>query len=130
MKAAAPSPVMTVKECAEFLHIHPVTLYKLVRQRGIPFFKVGSDYRFNREQIGRWTQERTSTPPPHTTALAKFWQASTSYKLDDRAAIRVDGKVLILVCIRPGKSALTMPDIPQHDENKIWDGLCVWKIEN
>ncbi|MGO9606259.1 MAG: hypothetical protein ACLQAT_23200 [Candidatus Binataceae bacterium] len=89
---------------------------------------MGADYRFNREQIDKWTQERTSTPP-HTTALAKFWQASTAYKLDDRAAIRVDGKVFILVCIQPGKSALTMPDIPMHDESKIWDGLCVWEIE-
>ncbi|MGO9450778.1 MAG: helix-turn-helix domain-containing protein [Candidatus Binataceae bacterium] len=46
MKAATPSPVMTLKELCAYLHIHPATLYRLVRKGEIPFFKIGDEYRF------------------------------------------------------------------------------------
>jgi hypothetical protein len=75
------------------------------------------------------TRERAMTPSPKKVARAKFWQATTAYKLGDRAAIRVEGEVFILVCIQPGKSAITMPDLPRPGVSKIWDGLCVWEIE-
>jgi excisionase family DNA binding protein len=46
--------VMTLTEVAQFLRIHPSTLYRLLKHRRIPAFKMGSDYRFNREEIDRW----------------------------------------------------------------------------
>jgi len=49
---------MTVKEVAAFLRINPHTVYKLVRSDEIPNFKVGSDYRFNREGIEKWLAEK------------------------------------------------------------------------
>lgn len=50
---------MTVAEVAELLRIHHTTLYRLIRKRQIPCFRVGSDYRFNRQVIDEWrrTQE-------------------------------------------------------------------------
>jgi excisionase family DNA binding protein len=51
---AAPGQIMTVPELAGYLQIHPTTLYKLVRRRQIPAFKIGSDYRFERDAIVRW----------------------------------------------------------------------------
>jgi excisionase family DNA binding protein len=48
------SPVMTIKEVATYLRVHPCTLYRLLKRQGLPYFKVGSDYRFNREQIDAW----------------------------------------------------------------------------
>jgi len=72
-------------------------------------------------------QERTLSPA--TKARAKIWRASTDYKLGNRAAIRVNGEVFVLVCIKPGKSALTPPDLLQLGVGKSWDGLCVWEIE-
>jgi hypothetical protein len=59
------------------------------------------------------TRERTMTPSLERIAHAKSWQATTSYELGDRAAIHVDGEVFVLVCIQPGKSAITMPDLPR-----------------
>jgi excisionase family DNA binding protein len=47
-------PIMTADEVAELLHIHPTTVYRLVKQGRIPAFRVGGDYRFNRETIDRW----------------------------------------------------------------------------
>ena len=50
--------VMTVVEVAEYLHVHPSTIYRLLRRKDIPAFRVGSDWRFNRESIDAWRTER------------------------------------------------------------------------
>src|SRR5712671_6606065 len=39
---------------AEYLRVHPSTIYRLLRQRKLPAFKVGSDWRFSREAIDHW----------------------------------------------------------------------------
>jgi excisionase family DNA binding protein len=52
------SPVMTVRELADYLRVHPSTLYRLLKEKRIPAFKVGSDWRFNREAIERWRLEQ------------------------------------------------------------------------
>ena len=48
------SNVMRVAEVAEYLHVHPTTIYRLLKKHKIPGFKVGSDWRFNIESIDRW----------------------------------------------------------------------------
>jgi len=47
------SPVITVRGLAEYLRIHPSTVYRLLKHGLLPGFKVGSDWRFNREDIQR-----------------------------------------------------------------------------
>lgn len=51
--------VMNVKEVADYLRVHPSTIYRLLKQRALPAFKVGADWRFNREHIDRWRLEIT-----------------------------------------------------------------------
>ena len=46
--------VLTIREVAEFLRVHPSTVYRLLKHRQIPAFRVGSDYRFSREEIDQW----------------------------------------------------------------------------
>jgi excisionase family DNA binding protein len=48
------SQVMTVREVSEYLRVHPSTIYKLVRHGELPAFRIGSDWRFNIEEIDRW----------------------------------------------------------------------------
>jgi excisionase family DNA binding protein len=48
--------IMTVDEVAQFLRIHKTTVYRLLKESKIPAFRVGSDWRFNREEIDRWIQ--------------------------------------------------------------------------
>lgn len=50
--------VLTLDEVAEFLKVHPSTIYRLLKSHSIPAFKVGSDWRFNQESIERWIKER------------------------------------------------------------------------
>jgi excisionase family DNA binding protein len=46
--------VLTLMEVAAYLKVHPSTIYRLLRRGQIPAFRVGSDWRFNREHIDRW----------------------------------------------------------------------------
>lgn len=48
------SPVLTTDELAAYLRVHPSTVYRLVKRGSIPWFKIGSDYRFNTEAIDEW----------------------------------------------------------------------------
>ena len=53
-----PSKVMTVREVSAYLHVHPSTIYRLLKQHQIPAFQMGSDWRFNIETIDRWCLEQ------------------------------------------------------------------------
>jgi excisionase family DNA binding protein len=52
------NPVMTARELADYLRVHPSTIYRLLKQKRIPAFKVGSDWRFDRKRIDRWRLEQ------------------------------------------------------------------------
>lgn len=54
MRSELSRKVMTVKELADYLALHPSTVYRLLKLRQIPGFRVGSDWRFNVEEIDRW----------------------------------------------------------------------------
>ena len=49
--------IFTIKELSDHLRVHPTTIYRLLRQRRLPGFRVGSNWRFNRATIEQW--ERT-----------------------------------------------------------------------
>lgn len=48
--------MMTAEELADYLRLHPSTIYRLVRKKQIPGFKVGSDWRFSQRAIDEWSQ--------------------------------------------------------------------------
>lgn len=54
--------VLTVKELAEYLKLHPTTVYRLLKAGQVPAFRVGSDWRFNREEIDLWLNELEKNP--------------------------------------------------------------------
>ena len=49
-----PAKVMTLEEVSRYLHVHPSTVYRLLKRGGIPAFRIGSDWRFNIETIDIW----------------------------------------------------------------------------
>ena len=51
---AIPSRIMTTAETARYLRIDRSTLYKMVGKGQIPAFKIGGDYRFDRDEIDKW----------------------------------------------------------------------------
>jgi excisionase family DNA binding protein len=52
-------PVMKVKEIAEYLRVNVQTVRKMAQKGEIPVFRVGTDYRFRRDEIDKWITEKT-----------------------------------------------------------------------
>ena len=54
------SEMMTVYEVAQYLHCHSITVYRLIRQKVLPGFRLnrGGDWRFFRSEIDQWIAER------------------------------------------------------------------------
>lgn len=52
--------IMTVSDIAEYLNIHKVTVWRLLRDKGLPGFKVGGSWRFRKERIDEWIKEKES----------------------------------------------------------------------
>jgi len=60
----AMTELITLAEVARYLHVHPSTIYRLVKKGKLPALKVGSDWRFNRESIDQWlaAAEKAAAP--------------------------------------------------------------------
>jgi len=54
--------VMNVQELSDYLRVHPSTIYRLLKRGLLPAFKIGSDYRFNLEQIDAWRLQSGGLP--------------------------------------------------------------------
>lgn len=52
--------VLNIDELADYLKIPKSTLYKLVREGKLPCQKVGRHWRFRKEAIDRWLDERNN----------------------------------------------------------------------
>jgi excisionase family DNA binding protein len=48
------SQLMTVREVCAYLRVSRATMYRLLKGKQIPAFRLGSDWRFSIEQIDRW----------------------------------------------------------------------------
>ncbi len=53
----AKNEIMTIENVAALLRCHQTTVYRLIKNRGFPAFKLGSDWRFRRGEIERWVRE-------------------------------------------------------------------------
>jgi excisionase family DNA binding protein len=56
------APMLTVKDLALYLKVHPSTVYRLLKSGQLPAFKVGSDWRFNFKEIDRWRLQHEQKP--------------------------------------------------------------------
>jgi len=50
--------VMTIKDVADYLGIHPMTVYKFAQKGKLPAFKIGSDWRFHRKYLDEWIEKQ------------------------------------------------------------------------
>jgi excisionase family DNA binding protein len=52
---------MTATETCRYLKITQRTLYRYLRNRQLPAFKLGKEWRFVRSDLDQWTRQRTRT---------------------------------------------------------------------
>jgi len=55
----APNEILTVEQVAALLHLHPMTVYRLVQRGKLPGFKVGGRWRFDKQVLENWVIDRT-----------------------------------------------------------------------
>jgi excisionase family DNA binding protein len=56
------SEIMTAEETCRYLKITPRTLYRYLRSRQIPAFKLGKEWRFVRSDLEQWIRDRIRSP--------------------------------------------------------------------
>ena len=55
-----PEQLLTLEQVAEYLNVDRFTVYRLLAQKQLPAFKVGSQWRFKREMIEAWLQKNAN----------------------------------------------------------------------
>ena len=53
--------ILTAKEVAEYLNIHPLTVHRYAREGRIPAFKIGTDWRFHKKYIEKWIKQKVTS---------------------------------------------------------------------
>jgi len=53
--------IMTAKEVAQYLSIHPLTVHKYAREGKIPAFKIGTDWRFHKKSLEKWIHQKSNS---------------------------------------------------------------------
>jgi excisionase family DNA binding protein len=54
------SPLLTVQQCAELLAVSRPTIYRLVRDHGLPVVRpTGNDIRFRPDDLESWLESRS-----------------------------------------------------------------------
>ena len=72
--------IMTAKEVANYLNLHPLTVHRFAREGKIPAFKIGTDWRFHKKYIERWIQEKLEY---QTNGRERRKQSSIKNKIKD-----------------------------------------------
>lgn len=52
--------IMTLKEVAKYLGLHPISIYRLIKTTDIPAMKVGGQWRFKKEVLDEWLSKQSS----------------------------------------------------------------------
>jgi nitrogen PTS system EIIA component len=53
--------ILTAKDVAKYLQIHPLTVHRYARAGKIPAFKIGTDWRFHKQLIENWIQQKVAS---------------------------------------------------------------------
>jgi len=66
MKLAGGMPMrlLTLREVAHYLQVHPGTVYRLVKTRQLKAIRVGRDLRFDLRVVDSWVANGGSAAPP------------------------------------------------------------------
>lgn len=97
-----PDQLLTTVEVAEVLRVHPKHVYRLLK-KGLPARRVGSEWRFSRDDVLAWSGGKAVEAPPEATPAA----ALASSVAGDRAPalVAANGDVAVLSLLALAKRA-------------------------
>ena len=58
------STILTVPEVCEYLHVSQATIYRLLRRKNLPAFRIGKTWRFNVGDLERWIEQESLLGEP------------------------------------------------------------------
>ena len=58
--------IMTLKEVAKYLGVHPITIYRLIDETDIPTFKLGGQWRFKKDVLDAWLLSKMNKKRLHS----------------------------------------------------------------
>lgn len=53
-------PCLTIKDVAQRFGVNPTTVYRLAQRGLLPGFKLGGQWRFSQEILGRWVADQVT----------------------------------------------------------------------
>ena len=56
--------VLTLLEVSKYLNVCPATIYRLLRQKEIPAFRLSGNWRFNIEDLKLWMDNKSQKSEP------------------------------------------------------------------
>jgi excisionase family DNA binding protein len=59
-----PSAILTIPEVCEYLHVSPATVYRMLRRKNIPAFRIGKSWRFNLGELELWIEHESQPGEP------------------------------------------------------------------
>ncbi len=59
MKRRERTQIMTLKEVAKYLGLHPISIYRLIKTSDIPAMKIGGQWRFKKEVLDTWLSRQS-----------------------------------------------------------------------
>lgn len=62
---------LNVYAVAKYFGVKVSTVYRLAQQRQLPGFKVGGQWRFNKQLLDAWVANRSGTPTGHVRGRRK-----------------------------------------------------------
>ena len=62
---------LTVHAAAEYLGCHPSTLYRLLKRKTFPAFRIGSDWRIKARDLDEWIERQVAANSDETGARAQ-----------------------------------------------------------
>ncbi len=54
-----PLTILTVRDVAEYLRMSETKVYRLVKKRQLPVFRIGKSWRFRKDLLDEWLSECT-----------------------------------------------------------------------
>lgn len=97
-----PDQLLTTAEVAEVLRVHPKHVYRLLK-KGLPARRVGSEWRFSRDDVLAWSGGRVAEGSPEALASALAAPASAPDAAPALVAANGDVAVLALLALAARK---------------------------
>lgn len=120
-----------VKQAAALLNVSEKTIYRWLADERVPFYRVGAQYRFSREELLRWVASRSAAKEPvsaledeESISLEKCLRAGgIFYRIDGRTVFEVLEQMLSLMRLPAGVEASRILDLVYEREQMASTGI-------